>query len=360
MTRPSRWALALRVLTICWISKLTLVEAAAPVRVVLITADRDSPTARRFIKELNTLDVEVVTVTGDASAPSIRKELERVAAEQHAFAAVRIVPTGNEAEVWVADRVTGKTLVREVISGTDAGQFDEAVSLGAVELLRASLLEVATDTELKGDLGPNAAATKLLPPPKSPALPKTPDASALPAATTLPAFMAVGVGPSIDLGFGQLGAAGAVELDLKVVGASGWGGELLYRVPFSAQELRREQGDVFLQARELALMGCYAPVVGAWLPALGLGAAAASIVTEGQADATMVTRKEQRLRWLAIARAGIGYRILPSVGVRLDATAGYSTTPLVIRVANRNAAEYGRPFGAIALGIELRLPAGAP
>lgn len=356
MTRPSRWAFALRVLTICWISKLTLVEAAAPVRVVLITADRDSPTARRFIKELNTLDVEVVTVTGDLSAPSIRKELERVATEQHAFAAVRIVPTGNEAEVWVADRVTGKTLVREVISGSDAGQFDEAVSLGAVELLRASLLEVATDTELKGDLGPNAAATKLLPAPKAP-LSTNPAKPKAVSATAVSAFTAMGVAPSMDFGFGQLGAAGALELDVKVLGVSGWGGEMLYRAPFSAQELRREQGDVMLQARQLAFLACYAPGTGAWLPAIGLGAAAASIVTEGQADPTMITRKEQRLRWLAIARAGIGYRILPSVGVRLDATAGYSTTPLVIRVANRDAGEFGRPFGAVALGLELRIPA---
>lgn len=358
MKCPFRWALALRVFEIVWISSLCSAQAAQRARVVLITSDRESATARRFIKELNTLDVDVITVTGDESAPSIRKELQRVAAEQHAFAAVRIVPTGNEAEVWVADRVTGKTLVREVISGDHQGQFDEAVSLGAVELLRASLLEVATDTELKGEVAPPAAAKKLLPPPKSP--PPAPRAAPTPAKPTPPAQYAtalLGIGPALDVGINHLKPSQSLEFDLKLVAPSGWGGEVLYRSPFTGQQVSRPEGNATIHAQHFALMGCYAPVLGAWSPSIGMGMGAAAIASSGQAtDPRMVAREEQRVRWLALTRAGLGYRALPFLGVRVDASLGYATAPLAIRFAGRQAAEYGRPFVSVGVGFEIRLP----
>ncbi|HMA94741.1 MAG TPA: hypothetical protein VKP30_18755 [Polyangiaceae bacterium] len=361
MKRLFRWASALRVFEIVWIASLCSAQAAQRARVVLITADRESATARRFIKELNTLDVDVVTVLTDESAPSIRKELERVAAEQRAFAAVRIVPTGTEAEVWVADRVTGKTLVREVISGANQGQFDEAVTLGAVELLRASLLEVATDTELKGDVAPPAAAKKLLPAPKPPT--PTPTRAAAVTKPLPPAQNALAlfsVGPAWDIGINHLSASQSLEFDLKVVAPSGWGGEVLYRSPFTGQELSRGEGSATLHAQHLAFMGCYSSTHGAWSPALGLGLGAAAITSTGQVvDPKMVAREEQRVRWLAFTRAGIGYRALPFLGVRVDANFGYATTPLTVRVASREAAEYGRPFASVGASFELRLPVGA-
>ena len=104
-------------------------------------------------------------------------------------------------------------------------------------------------------------------------------------------------------------------------------------------------------------MGCYASTGGAWSPTAGLGMGAAAITSSGQAvDPRMVSREEQRVRWLAFTRAGIGYRAFPFLGVRVDASFGYATTPLAIRIAGREAAEYGRPFASVGAGFEIRLP----
>ncbi len=62
--------------------------------------------------------------------------------------------------VWLADRVTGQVLLREVLMTRDAGQSQTDESMGvarAVELLRASLLELDLDDRPPGDVGVPAA-----------------------------------------------------------------------------------------------------------------------------------------------------------------------------------------------------------
>ena len=88
-------------------------------------------------------DAEVVE---RALGPDTRASLERVAPTMAATALVAVVAGTDpgSAELWVVDRVTGKTVVRRVRADpTAAARIAEVLAVRAVELLRASFLELA-------------------------------------------------------------------------------------------------------------------------------------------------------------------------------------------------------------------------
>jgi hypothetical protein len=78
----------------------------------------------------------------------VRGSLEKLAppSDGAATALVAVVASADpgSADLWVIDRVTGKTVVRKVnASGADAPRVAEVLAVRAVELLRASFLELA-------------------------------------------------------------------------------------------------------------------------------------------------------------------------------------------------------------------------
>jgi hypothetical protein len=86
-----------------------------------------------------------------ALGADVRESLERAspatAATATALVAVIASADPGSAELWVIDRVTGKTVVRRVNAGAaDASRMAEVLSVRAVELLRASFLELAIAT----------------------------------------------------------------------------------------------------------------------------------------------------------------------------------------------------------------------
>jgi hypothetical protein len=81
----------------------------------------------------------------------VRGSLEKLspASAGAATALVAVVASAEpgSAELWVIDRVTGKTVVRRVNAGaTDPPRMAEVLAVRAVELLRASFLELAIAT----------------------------------------------------------------------------------------------------------------------------------------------------------------------------------------------------------------------
>ena len=84
-----------------------------------------------------------------ALEPDTRASLERIAPTMAATAVVAVVAGADpgSAELWVVDRVTGKTVVRRVRADPKAAaRIAEVLSVRAVELLRASFLELAIST----------------------------------------------------------------------------------------------------------------------------------------------------------------------------------------------------------------------
>jgi hypothetical protein len=86
--------------------------------------------------------------------PDVRISLEGAAPGGQAVAVVAVLPVTDDeaggetsrsaaAEVWVVDRVTGKTVVRRARAEADPSRAAEILSVRAVELLRASFVELA-------------------------------------------------------------------------------------------------------------------------------------------------------------------------------------------------------------------------
>lgn len=90
-------------------------------------------------------DAEVVEqVLGVDVRASLEKLSPASAGAATALVAVVASAEPGNAELWVIDRVTGKTVVRRVNAGaTDPPRMAEVLSVRAVELLRASFLELA-------------------------------------------------------------------------------------------------------------------------------------------------------------------------------------------------------------------------
>ncbi len=144
--RPVRRPLALVLLC------LTLATPAwARELVVLVQPDRSTPLLQEAFNRLrgelalHGFTVEVVTVSDTLDSD----DLARRADSQEAVASVSFENTGKgpqglSVEIWISDRVTGKTTSQTIIPEATA-DAPTVISVRAVELLRASLREFAAD-----------------------------------------------------------------------------------------------------------------------------------------------------------------------------------------------------------------------
>jgi hypothetical protein len=167
-------AVALAVLLVAGLAA----AATAPLpRVVLVRPPAAPPAVTEALVRLRGellaagFEAEVVELPLGAD---VRDSLERLTpptgngASATALVAVIASAEAGTAELWVIDRVTGKTVVRRVNAGTaDASRAAEVLAVRAVELLRASFLELAV-------------------PPTNPATPPAPAAPAVERWATAP------------------------------------------------------------------------------------------------------------------------------------------------------------------------------
>ncbi|MGC4093987.1 MAG: hypothetical protein QM756_39980 [Polyangiaceae bacterium] len=120
-------------------------------RIVVVRTEAETTTLRRLEAELRSLDLVVVPAELTGGGES-RLRLEQLARSQHAIAAVHLVAHGAKVEVWIADRVTNKTVFRELTSEASARDAtDDSIAVGVAELLRATLMEVNAPPKPKGD-----------------------------------------------------------------------------------------------------------------------------------------------------------------------------------------------------------------
>jgi hypothetical protein len=146
----------LGILVILLLTSISVTAYAAP-RVALVTPANGDATVReaatRMRAELRAAGFEVIELEAGAGVDP-RAQVEKAAPDARPFATVLIVPaaSGAAAEIWVADHLTAKTLVRRVVARRTRGARPaSALAIRALELLRASLLEVETGTPPESD-----------------------------------------------------------------------------------------------------------------------------------------------------------------------------------------------------------------
>lgn len=149
-----------------WLSLVSLLvatkaraEAPSSGTILLVVDERAVALATRVAAELATLGFAVESQTREPKPGELSQEARRAGA----FAAIGIGPTAEgSVEITVLDRVTGKTLRRELLGRSLADPTTrELVALRASELLRASLMEIEAPHPPRGELPPTPAVARL-------------------------------------------------------------------------------------------------------------------------------------------------------------------------------------------------------
>ncbi len=333
-----------------WLVVGALILLAGPAlagsRVVLLEpTDSDGPlrdALARTRAELSAEGFEVV-VRPLPRGVSTREALQDAAAASDAEAAISIESITGGADVWVTDRVTGKTLVRTVdVSDLPAAEKPRALAIRAVELLRASLVEAVA-----------------LPPPEGGPPPK-------PLPAPLRAFVEPEAGPlegvaaqlSVALltGFDGVGPAGgpalrlSYGLDLGLFLRVAWAG------PAFGMEVEGPIGAAVVREEMLTLDVGYAPKVdwAGFTPLVWVGGGAHHLAARGELAAGFVAQSDDVWSAALAGGAGLGYRLTPRVMLLLDSEALVALPRPVITMRGERVATTGRPSLLSTFGVAVR------
>jgi hypothetical protein len=283
--------------------------------------------------------MDVIVLRPPAEASTERAPLEQAARQVGAIAAVRLVEsTHGKVEVWVVDRVTGKTVVRD-LDASQAGASEASVAVGAVELLRASLMELHSGEPSHGEVQ---------------ATPKV-EALALAAPTSTEPRLGLAVGGGADLGVGGLGSGIEMTLGVWVRLGARVGARLLGATAVAPARVVTQQGTIDTRP-ELAggaLVVDLADRSGAWAPDVSLGVAGAHLTTTGTAHPPYVGSSADRWFTAPFVGVGLGYSLARGLRVRADGLVAWAFPAARVRTPSGQAGRWGAPDVMLTLGMEV-------
>jgi hypothetical protein len=318
-----------------------LASAQTPIlanRILLVrTASHDAATSR-VRAELESEGWQVLEV--DAR----REPLEAVASARSAVAAIRVESNPPAAEVWVADPVTGSTSSDEMLAGERGS--DAVLAVRAVEVLRARLLKVGI---VAPQLARPAPAVRIEPPRPSPPPPPPPAAPHRP--------WWASAGSAVIGSQGRLGPAVGVSLSASVEVHDRALVRLRLWVPGTAARLSEPEGETSVWLGLAALgpgIELFRPEA-RWSSRGSLGVGGLVFHYRGEADPPYHGRSSTLLTSVAVAAWDLGYRPDPRLGIRLEPMVGVAIPRPVVRVVDRTATRWGRPWFGLSLVAEFDL-----
>lgn len=318
--------------------------------VALVTTDPSAELSHRVEEQLEALGFDVIVLNPPVTGSAGPTSLEQAARNVGAIAAVRIVPMAQSAQVWTADPVTGQAVFRETVPPAGQKPSDAAVALGAVELLRASLLE----------LHPPEAP----PPPKPPAPPVVCPPLPLPEKPREPA-LGLSIGTGIDLGLvGSPSLSWELALWLRIHGRIGIRAVALVSV-VPANASTPPYGSIAIGAQLYGAELTYdlAEPSSAWTPVVGLGVAGADVTVRGQSATTPdgVNLYDDHVVAVPFGHVGAGWAVAHDLRLRADVLGGFSAPAADVCVEDANGgcvsvlARWGQPVVNMSLGLEMLL-----
>jgi hypothetical protein len=253
----------------------------------------------------------------------------------------------HKVEVWLADRVTGKVLLREVLMSKDTGQTqtdESTVVARAVELLRASLLELDIEERPRSDLGTPV---------------NLPQRLQSPSALTVRTDRAARFG--VTTGFGLLAATQHAAISAGLGVALRWHPTarlaLLARttVPFSGVSYSRPQGNGDVRPRWLSMGVRYSGPNWAskWEGAVESGFGLLIVDAVGIAHTRYLARSALHLDPVPYIGADLRYSLSPSMALSWGILGGPGLRPSKIVFDEQVIDRYGRWVMISQLGLDL-------
>ncbi|MDC0740517.1 hypothetical protein [Polyangium mundeleinium] len=318
-------------------------------RIVLVAPAKDEGIAVRIRAELEALHFEVLDVEMEAGPPA-REPLEEAARKSDAVAAVRIVPSSAGVEVWIVDRMTGKTVLRELVAEHEPPHGGSAtIALRVMELLRASLMELDAPRPPPGEVAPPAVIREILAP--RPA--EAPPAAARPNKRPL---LTLELGPSMLMSPGGIGPSGLLHTSMHILRPSERiGMSAFVSIPVVPANLLGPEGVATSRIGLLGVgfRGSFAPRGAAWNVNVGAGLSAVLLHFEGRPARSYAGTSETLFTFAPYLRAGLGYAVTPHLRIRADVLTGVTAQRPVVQFVGRVAATWGLPFVSPSLGAEL-------
>ncbi len=300
-------------------------------------------------------EVEERVVDGDEDA----RQLVEEPGVEGPFATVLLRRAGGRAatDVWVADHVTHKTVVRRI--GAHGGDgSDRALALRVVELMRASLVEPLVLPAPEAEQTASATAPQPAPAPGPPldVVRWTREAIREPAPPTAPrlglAFGVVGVyaGPDVAPAVGpalRVTWHATPTWSLGVFGASAmFGGDVAPRLEGTAS-LRQDLG--------LLEIGFEYPANAAMHLLASAGMGAYHLYARGNANAGFTSLHDDTWTGLGAVGVGVRWRVASAASVVVDARELLALPRPVVEFASERVASAMRPgtLAAISLAVDL-------
>ncbi len=314
----------------------------APRTVVMLVDPGVVPLSKRLRQEIESLGLTVRLVSADsAHAPSL--EDEAVAAG--AVAAIHIAPMGGgDVDMTILDGATGKTVSWKLVAATTVEPAGaELIATRAVELLRASLMELAARRPARETV----AAPEIQPV----ARPAVYDAGERNGGLSLLAGPALLYGA--DFRPGAELQASTTWMPLYRLGVTA-----AVLVPMVPAHLSTREGSVDLFASLFRLgavvdVGARASPVSVRCMA---GAELARLRFEGTANPPYAGVIDSRTTVSPVAGVTARFRVASSLFVVTELMVAVAFPRTVVRLAGREVTDWGRPMGTAAVGLELAWP----
>jgi hypothetical protein len=338
-SRAQRWVILLSALC-ALIGNAHAAWARGPSSlVVLVGSAPASDVTQALERDLQGLGLSVLVLAATAENSSGRASLERTARSFGAIAAVRLVPEGQDIEVWVVDRVTNKTVIRTLAASEGTVADPNEISLGVIELMRASLLELHVPGAPAGEVEPSRNVRKL---------------SNVTRERQPPLFSLSG-GVGVEPGLRSLGPSLHATWSTWARVYACFGAKAFASVPIQAEQATYDEGQVELDATLFGLGPTCSLASGRELvaPRVGLGVLLANVATQGQARAGLTSNAERAWLWGGYALFGASVRLLDDVRLNLELTGLTLASPAVVIVDQRRIARWGAPGALSTLSVEV-------
>jgi hypothetical protein len=320
--------------------------AAAAPRVVVVRPAAENARVNEAIArlslELRAAGFDVVIAAERPASPD-RAALEKAGSEHGAFAALTVSPTaeGASADVWLADRTTGKALVRRVdVSSRSTDNVATALAIRSLELLRASLAEGASAHASSGGKArpPSEPFERGVNPPGAP-------------------FAGLAIGASVALlhGFDGIGPAFGPALRLSYGGEHGLAARITVVGPTFGPAVIGALGEAEVR-QELALVeAVYAPSLRSIVvPVASLSVGAYHMHATGRPVAPYQATSAGV--WSALFGGGLGaaLRLRDNVTLVADAHLLFAQPGAVLAIGPERLGRAGRPSLLVSLGAAVR------
>jgi hypothetical protein len=269
--------------------------------------------------------------------PPLRQEIEELTRQRGAIAGITLVQEGTAVEMWVVDRVTNKTVFREIIGGPEQLR-DDALAIRFVEILRATLMEVEQPRAEPGEVpAPPEVRSFVMPP--------------------APSHFSVGLSGGVGYSPGGVGTTEHLGISFMTLPAPRFGFSIDALLTPGRAVVRGDEGQtsVALYFVGASFRACVLDPRGPVRLWLGTGAWVGWMNMRGEAVAPYANAQATTTSLLAHADAALRFFVTRRVAWGPSAVVAISVPGVAVEFADRRAATWGRPLWLGSLAVETTL-----